>query len=168
MSRFARMSMASTTSQTWFGIGIMAVAAANRPASPRTRLATRSSSRPDCAGARRLPKREGSSGRHQRQRRLCIKTFAPCVASASATRHSIRSPSNIPVASDRSGPMLQDAAASTPHRAVSPSPAPPEKHEHRTASAAAYRWWGWALTVHLGGSRQARRRIHGSAARARR
>ena len=77
----ARMSMAFlTTSQTWFGIGIMAVAQpiGQRARAPDWQLILQL---PDCAGARRLPKRESSSGRHQRQRRLTSRPFAPCVAS---------------------------------------------------------------------------------------
>jgi hypothetical protein len=49
----ARMAIASTTSQTWVGVGVVAVAATGRPATVHHRSAARFSSRPGCGAGRR-------------------------------------------------------------------------------------------------------------------
>ena len=100
---------------------------------PRTRLATRSSSRPDCAGARRLQKRR-FTGRHQRQRRL-HQDLCALRRQRPSDLTLIRSPSKYsccvriaPV------PCFKMLPSGTPHRAVSPSPAPPGKGQCRFSS----------------------------------
>ena len=146
----ARMSIASTTSQTWFGVGIMAVASEGRTTTAHSWPVVRCTSRRDCAVAPCcLPQelgRQGGSVPESRGLSPPLSLPCPCDASdktLSLPIHDLRSTLS---ASGRFDAMHQDAHARIPPRVASPLAVPSEKRQACMGLAPAYRWVRRSLT----------------------